>query len=120
MKTALYIFLAGGLGTICRYGMSLLPVFKNQIFPYATIAVNIIGSLLIGVLFAYSARSTFIDNNYKLILATGFCGGFTTFSAFSNETIILLKQNNIIGAIVYIFLTFTLSLLATYLGYKFF
>ena len=79
MKQALLVFLGGGLGSVLRYWMSLkLNNFENGI-PYGTLLANVLGSLIIGIIFGYSAKSGLLNENHSLLLATGFCGGFTTF-----------------------------------------
>jgi fluoride exporter len=116
------VFIAGGVGSLARYAVSQLAIFKNNtavntIFT-PTLLVNIIGSFLIGIIMAYALKVESFSTNYKLLLATGFCGGFTTFSALSNETFLMLKQNNISGALLYILVTIILGILATFIGYK--
>jgi fluoride exporter len=121
-KDFLYVFIAGGFGSVLRYALSQLWIFKNNnaadtIFT-PTLLVNIVGSFLIGVIMAYALKVDSFNTNYKLLLATGFCGGFTTFSALSNETFLMLKQNNISEALLYILVTIILGILATFIGYK--
>lgn len=99
-----------------RYAISVFN--KNNNTPIGTFLVNILGSFLIGLILAYALKNQSFSDNYKLLLATGFCGGFTTFSALSNETFIMLKANNIIGALVYIMATCIFGVLSTFLGYK--
>jgi fluoride exporter len=119
MKIPFLIFIAGGAGTVCRYFLSEISFIKNKNFPIATLSINVLGCLLIGIIMAYSLRNiNFENNNIKLFLATGFCGGFTTFSAFTNETFLLIKNNNIAGACIYILASIVLGLLATFIGYK--
>lgn len=98
-----------------RYISSLL--ITTKIFPYATLAVNIIGSFIIGIVFAMSIKDGAISNNWKLFLATGICGGFTTFSAFSLENMGLLQNGKIGMAFTYIGLSMLLGIGATFLGY---
>ena len=76
-------------------------------FPFGTMAVNILGSFLIGVIYGVSQRSNMLDESLKLLLAVGFCGGFTTFSTFSQENMALLKD----GDIMYFFAYSTISVL---------
>ncbi len=121
MKTLLGVFIAGGIGSAVRYGLGQRMFLKNMSTNYfylPTLLVNLIGSFLIGIIMAYAAKNITFDTDYKLILATGFCGGFTTFSALSNEAFLMLKENNVIGAVVYIGITITFGLLATWMGYK--
>lgn len=103
----------GGMaGALARYFCSI--AFVSNRFPTATLTVNIIGSLLIGVVAAVLLKHP--DNFWKLLLVTGFCGGFTTFSAFSLETFQLIEQHQNGKALLYIFLSVVGSIAATFAG----
>jgi CrcB protein len=115
MKEIAIVFIGGGLGSVLRFSVGKLFISSLSKFPMATFLVNIIGCFLIGLLVAYFSKSE--NSFYKLLLITGFCGGFTTFSTFSNETILLLKNNQIILAAIYIISSLLLGLLATFVGY---
>lgn len=115
LKNLLLVGFGGGLGSILRYVSSLL--ITTKIFPYATLAVNITGSFIIGIVFALSIKDAAITNNWKLFLATGICGGFTTFSAFSLENMGLLQSGKYGLAFTYIGLSIVLGIAATFLGY---
>lgn len=84
-------------------------------FPFATLTVNIIGCLLIGVVFGFGAKGG-ITPDWRLFLATGILGGFTTFSAFSYETVHMLQNGQISSAIAYVLASVLLGLLATFVG----
>lgn len=99
-----------------RYAASVLT--GNRIFPYATFAVNIIGSFIIGLVFALSIKEEGLSASWKLFLATGICGGFTTFSAFSLENMGLLQSGKYGMAIIYITLSIVLGIAAAFLGYQ--
>jgi CrcB protein len=116
MKQALLVFLGGGLGSVLRYWMSLkLNNFENAI-PYGTLLANVLGSLIIGIIFGYSAKSGLLNENHSLLLATGFCGGFTTFSTFAYENHIYLKGGDYFGFLPYMIVTFILAISAVFLG----
>jgi CrcB protein len=115
MKEIAIVFIGGGFGSALRFGVGKLFISSMSKFPMATFLVNIIGCFLIGLLLAYFSKSE--NSFYKLLLVTGFCGGFTTFSTFSNETILLLKNNQITLALVYIISSLLLGLIATFIGY---
>ncbi len=106
-------FLGGGL----RY---LISIFFNQKvngdFPYATLSVNLLGCLLIGLFYGLFEKSL-INNDWKLFLTTGLCGGFTTFSSFSNESLELFKQGNIMSMLIYILISIIIGITLTYAGY---
>ena len=93
MKEALYIFLAGGTGSMLRYGVQLLMHERIQPyhFPWATLTANVTGCFLIGFFYALSDR-LHLSTEMRLLLTTGLSGGFTTFSTFCNENLALLRQ----------------------------
>lgn len=93
MKVLLYVFLGGGLGSVLRYGVQMMMHHRIEpySFPWATMTVNIVGSMLIGVFYALSTRLD-MNEETKLFLTAGLCGGFTTFSTFSNDGVILLRS----------------------------
>jgi fluoride exporter len=116
LKNFLFIGLGGAIGSVLRY--SFLLIFTNKEFPLATLLVNIIGSFFIGIVFALTLKNENFATNYKLFFATGLCGGFTTFSAFSLENLQLLQQQKFTLVALNITVSIAAGLLATYLGYK--
>ncbi len=114
-KNFLLVGLGGALGSMLRYAFYLAITVKQ--FPLATFAVNIIGSFIIGAVLALSLKDDLFLNNWKLFLATGICGGFTTFSAFSMENITLLQNEKYFIALVYIVSSIMLGIAAAWLGF---
>lgn len=110
------IAIGGAAGSLLRYGCSRL--WNGPAFPFGTLVVNVVGSFLIGSLWAVFSKEA--DEQKRLLLMTGFCGGFTTFSAFSFEGLQLLQQARIFIFFLYTFATLGLGLTATYLGFKLF
>jgi fluoride exporter len=108
--------LGGAIGSILRYAFSIFVVSKS--FPVATILVNILGSFAIGAIFALSNKDENFLLNWRVFLATGLCGGFTTFSAFSIENIQLLQDHKYLQSLIYIFATVILGIAAAFTGYK--
>ena len=116
MKQILLVGLGGGIGSIFRYLTSLLTVKQiSSSFPIATFFVNITGCLLIGLLIGYFSSSS-SDNSLKLLFITGFCGGFTTFSAFAAENMVLLQNQNYFTLIAYTLASVIIGLLAVGFG----
>jgi len=116
MKLILMIGVGGFIGTICRYLLSLL--IQNKFlstYPFGTLSVNIIGCFLIGIIYALSDRGHF-SVEWRLFLATGIMGGFTTFSTFSNETVSMLRDAQYGNALLYVSGSVILGLLATFCG----
>ncbi|WP_310557435.1 fluoride efflux transporter CrcB [Flavobacterium sp.] len=117
MKTIIYIAIGGGLGSVLRYVTTIFVTkYASSNFPYATFLTNVLGCLLIGLFFGYFEKQNTISQDLKFFLITGFCGGYTTFSAFSNENIQLLQTNQFFTAILYITLSVFIGLLATWVG----
>jgi len=113
----LLVGLGGGIGTIGRY---LVQKWVNgvyqQSFPLATFLINITGCFLIGVLYALAEKSNVLSPQSRLLLITGLCGGFTTFSTFAFENTVLLRTGDIITFILYAAGSVIIGILAVYLG----
>jgi CrcB protein len=117
VKNIVFVILGSATGGALRYMMSLYFIAKGlNKFPWATLTVNLLGCLLIGAIYAIHEKST-QGENIKLLLATGFCGGFTTFSAFAIENLHLIKQGATTPAIGYIALSVILGILLAFFGY---
>jgi CrcB protein len=108
----LLVGLGGSLGSILRYvSAKTIDAKVNSIFPYGTLTVNLVGSFIIGVVYALAIRKTGSDN-WSVLLGAGFCGGFTTFSAFAVENLNLINQKMFSTSILYIAVSILLGLLA--------
>lgn len=117
MKLIFVIGAGSFLGGVFRYLLSLLIQTKTTTnFPISTLIINIIGCFFIGIVFGIFEKGQ-ISYEWKLFLATGFLGGFTTFSAFSSETFMLLREGYVGYALFYILASVLLGLLATYTAY---
>ena len=115
MKQALWIFLGGGLGSVLRFAMGKWLNSANGI-PYGTFAANIIGSLLIGLILGFAMKNNTLNSNQTLFLATGFCGGFTTFSTFAYENHLFLKSGDFTSFALYTIGSFVFGFLAVFAG----
>jgi fluoride exporter len=117
MKNALMVFLGAGFGGVMRYGISKLLPWDGIQFPIATMLINICGCYILGALTMY-----FKDNSSNpllmVLLTTGICGGFTTFSTFSMETISMMQNNQTNTAIFYSIISILGGLLAYWIGWK--
>jgi len=119
IKSFLIVGLGGGAGSMLRYAVQ--KIFQPQhagVFPSGTLLVNIAGCFLIGILWSLFSRSLTVSEEMKLLLMTGFCGGFTTFSAFTLEGIGLLKENKTALFIIYLTASVVGGLLATFIGIR--
>ncbi len=116
MRALVLVFVGGGVGSIARF---LLGKWLNNIenaIPYGTMLANILGSLFIGIILGYTAKNSSFSSNYTLLLATGFCGGFTTFSTFAYENHLLLKSGDYFSFLPYVLLSLFLGIVAVFLG----
>lgn len=116
-KILLLVGIGGFIGSIGRYltGYYFLKILP-AIFPYGTFAVNIIGCLAIGIIYGYSERFSWSGAEWRLFLATGICGGYTTFSSFSYENVKLLQEGEYKIFALYTTASFVLSLSAVFAG----
>ena len=117
MKSFLLVFLGGGLGSGLRYLVSIAMNQYSKVLPYGTFIVNILGCLLIGLILGYAQKENTLTSNQTLLLATGFCGGFTTFSAFANENLELIKNGELFNFSVYTIGSLLIGILAVYIGF---
>jgi len=116
MKALLLVFLGGGFGSVARYALSKTLNATPPSFALGTLTVNIIGSLIIGIVLGLALKHQAPSNNLVLFIATGFCGGFTTFSAFSYENVMLLKSVDYQTFIIYTITSIALGLVAVFAG----
>ena len=116
MKQILLVFIGGGIGSILRFIIAKYLNSPVTGIPYGTFAANIIGSLLIGIILGLAAKNDALSSNQTLFLATGFCGGFTTFSAFAYENHVFLKSGDFFSFALYTIASFILGFLAVFFG----
>lgn len=115
-QAILSVAAGGAIGSVLRFGVAQWLRWTH--FPLGTFMVNLAGCFLIGCMLGLSLRNPHFEQQWRLFLATGFCGGFTTFSAFSLESIALLQQQRIGLFFLYAGGTLALGLVATWLGYS--
>lgn len=113
----LLICLGGAFGTGARYGVQILAVrWMGSSFPYGTLAVNVLGSILIGLVNEVAFTTSLIPPTVRVMLTIGVMGGFTTYSSFSYETISLIENGSWLGAVANVVLTTGLCLVVCVLG----
>jgi CrcB protein len=110
--------LGGFIGSVARYFLSLLNL-KLYFFsiPVGTLSVNVIGSFVIGFLTGISEKTELLTTEWRLFLMAGICGGFTTFSSFTNENLMLMHNGQYLSVFIYTGMSLTLGFAAVYLGY---
>src|SRR5436189_1451453 len=119
IKNLLIVGLGGAVGSMLRYGVQkIFQVQTAAAFPTGTLLVNISGCFLIGIFWSLTTRSLTWNEEMKLLLMTGFCGGFTTFSAFTLEGIGLLKENKTVLFLIYFTASVVGGLVATFIGIR--
>ncbi len=120
MEATILVGLGGAVGSVARYWASVLVVWLNggELFPWATLAINVVGSFVIGVFAAMTGADGRLagDDTTRLLIMVGLCGGFTTFSSFSLQTLVLLRGGQTLWAMGNIALSVGLCLLATAAG----
>lgn len=116
MKSIIYVFIGGGTGSVLRYLMQMV-INRNIItaFPLGTFVVNIIGCMLIGMFYTLSDRFN-LSQDIRLLLTVGLCGGFTTFSTFSTESLNLLKGELYGMSLLYTLSSVAIGIIFTFAG----
>jgi len=117
IRTLLIVGTGGFIGTVLRY---LVQVYAeklmNSTFPLGTLLVNIAGSFLIGVIYAFAEKGNLMNSEWRIFLAVGICGGFTTFSTFAMDNLNLMKDNSLLQLMLYTGGSLFLGIMAVYLG----
>ena len=118
VKQVLLIGTGGFIGSVARYLVSRLNTRIEWFsIPIGTLTVNVIGSLLIGFLVGISEKSPILTVEWRMFLMVGLCGGFTTFSSFTGENLMLIRNGQVLSLLLYTALSILLGFTAVYLGY---
>jgi CrcB protein len=116
LKAAIIVFLGGGLGSVLRFATGKwIQSFHKLNFPLGTLAANILACFILGFVVGMT-NGKVANPNARLFWATGFCGGFSTFSAFSSETLALMQAGMTLSAVTYVVISLLSCFLATYMG----
>jgi CrcB protein len=115
--TPLLVFIGAGIGGVARYGIGRMMATQSSTFPWNTLLVNITGSLLIGLL-AAMAQGRGLSAQTQAFLIVGICGGYTTFSAFSVETVTMIQGGHWSRATIYALASVVLCVVATLAGMR--
>jgi CrcB protein len=115
MNNILLVFLGGGLGSLVRYGISVY-VRNNysSSFPWATLCSNILSCVILALTIGYFSQKAELSSSLKTLLVVGFCGGFSTFSSFSYETVELMRSGDLLFAILNILISVSVCMILIY------
>ncbi len=117
MKELLYVFIGGGLGSLVRFLLGKwVNSFHNSNFPFGTFIINIVACFVLGFIIGLADQKQILSPAIRLFLVVGFCGGFSTFSAFSSETLTLIQQGQNTTMLLYVLLSVVVCLIATFGG----
>lgn len=117
MKTAILVFLGGGLGSMARYAISKwMGTLHTHYFPFGTLAANVLACFALGIILGLADTKQLLSPSAKIFWTIGFCGGFSTFSTFSGETLSLFESGFTMASAVYVGLSLGLCLTATLAG----
>ena len=117
MQQLLFVFIGGGLGSLCRHALSRW--IAQVSFPYATFTANVLSCLVLGLVLGLSMKNT-IGVDARVLLITGFCGGFSTFSTFSAEIYKLITNNQWLMVFIYIMASLMFCVFSIFIGIKLF
>lgn len=117
VKSIMIVGLGGFIGTVARFLISrYFQLNVASVFPWSTFIVNIVGCLLIGLIYGISEKGEFLSPEIRLFLTVGICGGFTTFSTFSNDSFLLIRELEWMRFALYTSLSIFIGLMAVYIG----
>lgn len=117
MNQLLFVFIGGGLGSLARFSINkFIQENIDKTFPFGTLSVNVLASIVLGIFIGMAEVKSLTNPNYKALIAIGFCGGFSTFSTFSNDTLELIQNNRMLEAFLNILLNVILCIFATFAG----
>ena len=116
MKNLLLVFVGGGFGSVLRFIIGKYLNSTETGIPWGTFTANILGSFLIGIILGLAAKNNTFSHSQTLLLATGFCGGFTTFSTFAYENHVFLKSGDFFNFAIYTIASFIVGFLMVFFG----
>lgn len=117
LKTMLIVGSGGFIGSALRYLVQVnVEKLMSSTFPMGTLLVNVTGSFIIGIIYAFAEKGNLMSPEWRIFLAVGICGGFTTFSTFTMDNLNLMKDNSLFQLLLYTGGSLFLGIVAVYLG----
>ena len=117
IRNTLFIGCGSFIGGAARYLVSVAMKAMSKGFPWGTLIVNLVGCLVIGLLWGFFSRTSSEGNTWALFLMVGICGGFTTFSTFSKEALMMLQAGNYVGLLAYVGISVLVGIALVAAGY---
>ena len=116
LKEIIAVFIGGGIGSILRFMVNKIEFFSETNFPYNTLVSNILGCFILGLVLGYFIKNNNPNSILFIFLTVGLCGGFTTFSTFSYESLAMLQQGQVLSFFSYILISLIVGVLSIYVG----
>ena len=116
LKEMIAVFIGGGLGSVLRFLVNKIEIFSENNFPYSTFTSNFLGCFILGLVLGYFIKNENPNSILFVFLTVGLCGGFTTFSSFSNESLQLIQNGEILTFLAYLFSSLVVGILSVYGG----
>jgi len=116
LKEIIAVFVGGGIGSILRFLISRMSIINNSNFPLPTFISNILGCIFLGIFLSYFIKNNNTESTFFIFLTVGVCGGFTTFSSFSNESLQLIQNGQIFTFLIYLLGSLVVGILSVYGG----
>ena len=117
IKNTLFIGCGSFIGGAARYIISVTMKTMSKAFPWGTLAVNLVGCLVIGLLWGFFSKNSSESSSWALFMIVGICGGFTTFSTFSKEALMMLQAGNFMSLLAYVTISFIAGIALVAAGY---
>ena len=116
LKEIIAVFIGGGIGSVLRFLLNKIEIVSENNYPYSTFISNVVGCFILGLVLGYFIKNDSNNSILFVFLTVGLCGGFTTFSSFSNENLQLLQNGHILSFLIYTLLSLILGIMFVYFG----
>ena len=116
LKEIIAVFIGGGIGSVLRFLLNKIEIVSENNYPYSTFISNVVGCFILGLVLGYFIKNGSNNSTLFVFLTVGLCGGFTTFSTFSNENLQLIQNGHILSFLIYTLLSLILGIMFVYFG----